>query len=329
MKGVMMKIGQMASYVDDGLSPAVRHTLSRLQDSVPPMSPELATGRRPGRTRRTAGTGVRRLRDQRPSPPTSIGRVHRTVRLDGHAVTMKVQYPGIAATIAADLHNVALLHRMLRITARAQDVNALVAELRDRVLEELDYHHEASNQQLMADYFDGHPTIHRPRIIGPLSTRRVIARELSSRGPLRPTHRLASGRTRPGHRDDLPLRLPPPLRSPRIRWRPTRRATTCSTAGAGVTFLDFGLVKHFTPAKLRPLMQIDPPAVRRTRYRGVSPQPGKRRLPAPARTTLSTNAIIEHLAVFYDTIREPSPADHHQQLRLLGGSAASLTCAPR
>ncbi len=42
MKGVMMKIGQMASYVDDGLSPAVRHTLARLQDSVPPMSPRLA-----------------------------------------------------------------------------------------------------------------------------------------------------------------------------------------------------------------------------------------------------------------------------------------------
>ncbi len=43
MKGVLMKLGQMASYVDDGLSPAARRTLSRLQDSVPPMSPELAT----------------------------------------------------------------------------------------------------------------------------------------------------------------------------------------------------------------------------------------------------------------------------------------------
>src|ERR1700746_1999989 len=44
MKGVMMKIGQMASYAGDGLSPAVRRTLSRLQDSVPPMSPQLAAG---------------------------------------------------------------------------------------------------------------------------------------------------------------------------------------------------------------------------------------------------------------------------------------------
>ena len=44
MKGVMMKIGQMASYIDDGLSPAVRQTLARLQDSVPPMSPPLRPG---------------------------------------------------------------------------------------------------------------------------------------------------------------------------------------------------------------------------------------------------------------------------------------------
>src|SRR6201995_6110752 len=42
MKGVLMKLGQMASYVDDGLTPDVRRTLGRLQDSVPPMSPELA-----------------------------------------------------------------------------------------------------------------------------------------------------------------------------------------------------------------------------------------------------------------------------------------------
>ncbi len=44
MKGVMVKLGQMASYVDEGLAPSVRRTLSRLQDSVPPMSPELAAG---------------------------------------------------------------------------------------------------------------------------------------------------------------------------------------------------------------------------------------------------------------------------------------------
>ena len=59
--------------------------------------------------------------------------MHRAITLDGRAVAVKVQYPGIAETIAADLRNVALLRRMLRITAQAQDVDALIAELRDRV----------------------------------------------------------------------------------------------------------------------------------------------------------------------------------------------------
>src|SRR5262245_60027103 len=44
MKGVLMKIGQLASYVDDGIAPPARRILGRLQDSVPPMSPELAAG---------------------------------------------------------------------------------------------------------------------------------------------------------------------------------------------------------------------------------------------------------------------------------------------
>ena len=231
MKGVMMKIGQMASYVDDGLSPAVRHTLSRLQDSVPPMSPELAAGV----VQEELGAPPERAFarwDPRPIAAASIGQVHRAVTLDGRAVAVKVQYPGIAETIAADLRNVALLRRMLRITAPAQDVNALVAELRDRVLEELDYRREASNQQLMADYFDGHPTIHVPRIIGPLSTRRVITSELSA-GPASPNSPagLRKNATWPPRRSTASSSAASTKSAHSMATR--TRATTCSTAGAG------------------------------------------------------------------------------------------------
>ena len=124
MKGVLMKLGQMASYVDDGLSPAARRTLSRLQDSVPPMSPELAAqviteelGQPPERVFATW--------DPEPIAAASIGQVHRAITRDGRAVAVKVQYPGIAETIEADLGNVALLRRMLKITAPSQDVDAL------------------------------------------------------------------------------------------------------------------------------------------------------------------------------------------------------------
>jgi predicted unusual protein kinase regulating ubiquinone biosynthesis (AarF/ABC1/UbiB family) len=164
MKGVLMKIGQMASYVDDGLSPSVRRTLSALQDSVPPMSAELAAGM----VEAELGMAPERAFaqwDPEPIAAASIGQVHRAITHDGQAVAVKVQYPGIAEAIAADLDNVALLRRMLRITAPAQDVDALLAELRERVLEELDYRREAANQALVASYYDGHPTISIPRII--------------------------------------------------------------------------------------------------------------------------------------------------------------------
>jgi predicted unusual protein kinase regulating ubiquinone biosynthesis (AarF/ABC1/UbiB family) len=101
--------------------------------------------------------------DPRPVAAASIGQVHRAVTLDGRAVAVKVQYPGIAETIAADLRNVALLRRMLRIAAPAQDVGALLSELRDRIGEELDYCREAASQRLMAAYYDGIPPLPSPR----------------------------------------------------------------------------------------------------------------------------------------------------------------------
>src|SRR6185312_4149275 len=130
MKGVLMKLGQMASYIDDGLSPAARRTLSRLQDSVPPMSPELA---------------AQVIAEELGGPPERV-----FATWDPDPIAVKVQYPGIAETIAADLGNVALLRRMLKITAPRQDVDALLAELRERVTEELDYRREARNQQMFA-----------------------------------------------------------------------------------------------------------------------------------------------------------------------------------
>src|SRR5215469_14008557 len=121
MKGVMMKIGQMASYVDEGLSPSVRRTLSRLQDSVPPMSAELAASMVEAELGQPPERAFAQW-DPEPIAAASIGQVHRAITHDDRAVAVKVQYPGIAEAIAADLDNVALLRRMLRITAPAQDV---------------------------------------------------------------------------------------------------------------------------------------------------------------------------------------------------------------
>ena len=302
MKGVLMKIGQMASYVDDGLSPAVRRTLSRLQDSVPPMSAELAAGVIREELGLLPEVAFARW-DPEPIAAASIGQVHRAITHDGRAVAVKVQYPGIAETIAADLGNVALLRRMLRITAPAQDVDGLIEELRDRVQEELDYRREAENQRLVAAYYDGHPTISVPKIIDELSTRRVVTSELADGARFAELAQWSQ--------------LERDLAAETI-YRFTFRSLYDLHAfngdphpgnylfhgGGRVTFLDFGLVKHFTAEELRPLVDM-------VRYLCVEQDPegfragmvdaGFLRPDAP----LSTAEVVEHMAVFYDTVRWP------------------------
>ena len=304
MKGVLMKLGQMASYVDDGLSPAARRTLSRLQDSVPPMSPGLAAqvvtdelGLPPERAFATW--------DPEPIAAASIGQVHRAITHDGRAVAVKVQYPGIAETIEADLGNVALLRRMLKITAPSQDVDALLAELRERVTEELDYRREARNQQMFARFYGGHPTIFVPSIVGELSTRRVVTSELAEGA------RFAELASWPQAERDLAAET-----IYRFVFRSLYEAHAFNGdphpgnylfgGGGRVTFLDFGLVKHFTDDEMRPLAAMaknlcvdkDPEAFRRAMEQAGFLVPD-----AP----VSTAEVVEHMAVFYDTVREPGP----------------------
>ncbi|HEY2520144.1 MAG TPA: AarF/ABC1/UbiB kinase family protein [Streptosporangiaceae bacterium] len=302
MKGVLMKIGQMASYVDDGLAPDVRRTLGRLQDSVPPMSPELAAGVIAEEFGRPPEEVFARW-DPEPIAAASIGQVHRAITHDGRAVAVKVQYPGIAETIAADLRNVSLLRRMLRITAPGQDVDALLDELRDRVVEELDYRREAENQRRFAEYYDGHPTIHVPKIVDELSTRRVVTSDLATGA------RFAELATWSQHERDL---------AAETIYRYVFRSLYDMRAFNGdphpgnylfhgdgkVTFLDYGLVKYFTRDELRPLMNMarylcvenDAEAFRQSLVDAEFLQPD-----AP----VSTDLVVDHLAVFYDTIRKP------------------------
>ncbi|HUA29221.1 MAG TPA: AarF/ABC1/UbiB kinase family protein [Streptosporangiaceae bacterium] len=301
MKGVLMKLGQMASYIDDGLSPSVRRTLSRLQDSVPPMSAELAAQ---VLSEELGGPPEQVFAQWDPEPiaAASIGQVHRAITHDGRAVAVKVQYPGIAETIAADLGNVALLRRMLRITAPSQDVDALLSELRERVLEELDYRREAQNQRLFADYYEGHPTIVVPRVVDELSTRRVVTSDLADGA------RFAEMAGWSQAERDLAAET-----IYRFVFRSLYELHAFNGdphpgnylfhGGGRVTFLDFGLVRHFTAAELDPLMQMvrylcvehDPGAFRRHLVRA-----GFLRADAP----LSTEEVVDHMTVFYEPVLE-------------------------
>jgi predicted unusual protein kinase regulating ubiquinone biosynthesis (AarF/ABC1/UbiB family) len=302
MKGVLMKIGQLASYVDDGLAPPARRVLGRLQDSVPPMSPELSAGV----VRDELGGAPDQVFaqwDPLPIAAASIGQVHRAITTDGRAVAVKVQYPGVAETIAADLGNVTLLRSLLRMAAPSQDVNELIEELTMRIGEELDYVREAESQRQFAAYFDGHPTVTVPRIIDEFSTARVITSELSTGA--RYSEMLDWSQEEKDLAAETIYRFTfRSLYEMRSFNGDPHPGNYLFHPGGQVTFLDFGLVKHFTAAELDPLEQMiralcvenDPEGFRRAMEDAGFLERG-----AP----LSTDQVIEHMALFYDTVKSP------------------------
>ncbi len=182
MKGALMKVGQMASYLDDGLPDPVRQALASLQADAPPMSADLAAevverelGRPP--------TDVFVEWDPEPIAAASIGQVHRAVAIDPDtgdevAVAVKVQYPGVADAIEADLANTDLLGTLLRQGFSGLDPTELVAEVKQRITEELDYRQEAANQTRFVEFYRDHPFIHVPAVLPHLSTGRVLTSEL-------------------------------------------------------------------------------------------------------------------------------------------------------
>lgn len=177
LKGALMKLGQMASYLDEGLPGPLREALAQLQSDAPPMAPELAAqvvveelGALP--------TEVFAEWDPVPIAAASIGQVHRALTRDGQAVAVKVQYPGVADAIEADLGTAGLLFGSLRFAFPGFDPGPLVEELKVRLVEELDYSREAANQQAFADTYGGHPFVHVPWVRHDLSTSRVLTTEL-------------------------------------------------------------------------------------------------------------------------------------------------------
>ena len=248
MKGALMKVGQMASYLDQGLPEPVREALAQLQSDAPPMAPELAAEV----VEAELGAPPQEIFaewDPVPIAAASIGQVHRAITRDDRAVAVKVQYPGIADAIRSDLANADLLFGGLELIFQGMDSKPIVEEIKERVVEELDYHFEADNQSLFADYYRDHPFIHVPDVVRELSTGRVLTSDLATgerletvltwseeerglaaeaiyRYVFRSLYRLHAfnGDPHPGN----------------YLFRP----------GGQVTFLDYGLVKRFTPAEV-------------------------------------------------------------------------------
>ena len=182
MKGAAMKIGQLASFIDTEFIPEeyrelYQDKLSKLRTEAPAMPWEKVKG---VLEEEWDGEPVEELFEDfehEAAAAASIGQVHRAVLPDGRKVAVKVQYPGIAEALRADLQNAQMLIRMAKAIAPGLDARAAAEELKERVLEELDYEFEAQNQRSFSRAYRGHPFIYVPDVITRLSRRRVLVTE--------------------------------------------------------------------------------------------------------------------------------------------------------
>ena len=303
MKGALMKLGQMASYLDEGMPEPMRQALASLRADAPPMPSDLALTeieRALGRPLHECFSDL----DPEPLAAASIGQVHRGVTVDGAEVAVKVQYPGIAAAIAADLDNSERIAMLLSLVYPGLNPDALVQELRDRINEELDYENEAVNQQLFADYYRGHPHIWIPDVHRDLTARTVLTTDFVAGRPFEDAyHRPEAERERIA---EVVYRFV---------FRSLNRQFVCNgdphpgnylLADDGrVAFVDFGLVKHFDEGEveqfarlIRAMIDRDAAVFRRTAEEVEVLRPG-----AP----FADQEIFDWFAAYYELILDDEP----------------------
>jgi predicted unusual protein kinase regulating ubiquinone biosynthesis (AarF/ABC1/UbiB family) len=249
MKGALMKFGQLLSFIMEALPDDAQTALATLQSDAKPMAPALAAkmvtdelGQPPERT----------FLDWQivPVAAASVGQVHRAVTHDGRDVAVKVQYPGVADSIEADLDNAEAFYRLgTAFVLKGLDAKGLVDELRTRMRDELDYELEAINQTQFATHFAGHPFISIPAVDRATSTKRILTTEWVEAMSWAEFEATAHPAARHHAGESI--------------WRFAQHAIHRLGAFNGdphpgnyrfsrdgdVTFLDFGLVKRWTPGE--------------------------------------------------------------------------------
>jgi predicted unusual protein kinase regulating ubiquinone biosynthesis (AarF/ABC1/UbiB family) len=244
-----MKLGQMASYLDDGLPGPMREALASLQQDAPPMAPELSAQI----VREQLGDAPEKLFaqwDPTPVAAASIGQVHRAVTHSGLAVAVKVQYPGIGEAIRADLLNTDLIFRALGLMFPGFEPGPLVEELRARLVEELDYEIEADNQRLFSDWYADHPFIHVPRVIDELSSARVLSTEFADGARFAEVETWSQDERNDAAESIFRFVFRSIYRLHAFNGDP-HPGNYLFRGDGKVSFLDFGLVKRYTPAEVQ------------------------------------------------------------------------------
>jgi predicted unusual protein kinase regulating ubiquinone biosynthesis (AarF/ABC1/UbiB family) len=249
MKGVLMKAGQLVSFIFESLPDEAQAALATLQADAAPMAPTLAAGVVQAELGAPPEKVFREWGDL-PVAAASIGQVHRATTRNGRDVAVKVQYPGVHEAIETDLDAAEAMYAMFSMMMlKGLDAKGLVDELRARMREELDYRLEARNLDEFARHFAGHPWVRVPRLVAELSTEKLLTTEWVEGMTFEQFRTTESRATQ--------------QKAAEVVWRFAQHAIMRHGAFNGdphpgnyrfhhdgsVTFLDYGLVKRWSPGE--------------------------------------------------------------------------------
>lgn len=184
MRGAAMKLGQMLS-MDSGLvlPPEMTAIMAALRAEAPHMPPKQLQSVLNVAWGQDWRKKFARF-DVRPFAAASIGQVHRAQTRDGRDLAIKVQYPGVRASIDSDIDNVAALLRVPGLLPRGIDLAPILREAKIQLHQEADYLAEAQHLSAFHDLLAGSDRFCLPALHPDLSTSHVLAMSYVDSQPL-------------------------------------------------------------------------------------------------------------------------------------------------
>ena len=175
LRGAAMKLGQMISMdAGDFLPPELTQIMARLRDNAHHMPSQQLQQVLAAQWGKDWRTRFRRF-EPRPIAAASIGQVHRAITHDGRTLAIKVQYPGIRESIAADVDNVAALLRVSGLLPRELDIAPLLSEAKRQLAEEADYEREGMQMTRFSNLLADDPKLVVPKLDSEFTTDSVLA----------------------------------------------------------------------------------------------------------------------------------------------------------
>ncbi len=173
LKGLFIKVGQMISIMTHFLPKAITEELEGLQDAVPPAPYEEIEERFIEEFEKSPLEVFSKF-DREPIASASLGQVHAAWSRDGTKLAVKVQYPDIEEIVRIDLKTLKRIFGLLNVIFPQYGLKKTYQEVREVILEELDFKTEGRNLELLARNLSDQGDLVFPKIFWEYSTGRVL-----------------------------------------------------------------------------------------------------------------------------------------------------------